>query len=294
MVTAIAGKRAEARSRYYTREEAKRVGWNLDHPSGGGQLLEEQELVDYFPSLKECLGLDRPDFGILTPDGLLSAIVECKNDYRELQAALDEAVEYAKAINTNSAFNVRVAIGVAGTPDKLVRTRVLFRLNNGKWKPLESHRYALTQLPTVDELETALRRGDGTTDVELPNEREFFDAAIKISRILRLAKIEESARPRVIGAIILALYHDEAFSTRPDQVLEQINLQIDAAVDDLKEVPPKSRAFLAQTLKLSSEADHLREVVDDVIHQLERLNVRSIMRSGVDFLGKFYALLKPS
>lgn len=179
--------------------------------------MEEQEVVDYFPALKKTLGLDRPDFALLSKDGLLSAVVECKNDYRELDIAVEQSKTYAESINKQRSYDVRIAVGAAGTPDRLVRTRVLYRLDDGEWVPLKSHGYALTQLPTADELQTAIDRNNGTTDVELPTEHEFFDAAIKINRILRLAKIEESSRPRTIGSIILALYHED-FNTRPGTV----------------------------------------------------------------------------
>lgn len=287
MPIVVAQKRAESRARYYTRDEAQRLGWNVRHPSNGGNFLEEQEIVDFFAPLRPALAGGRPDFGIVTPDGLLSAIVECKNEYRDLDTAVAEAIEYAGAMNRIPGFSIRCAVGIAGTPDSLVRTRVVFRLDDDRWVPLTSHEYALTQLPTPDELAIALERRNGTTDVELPSEKEFFDAAIKISNILRLAKIEESARPKAIGAIIVALYHDD-FSTRPDQVLEQINIQVQAAVDGFTGIPADRRRFLIQTLSLSTEAHPLRAAIDDVVHQLERLNVRSILRSGVDFLGKFY------
>ena len=53
-------------------------------------------------------------------------------------------------------------------------------------------------------------------------------------------------------------------------------------------MPQDRHNFLAQTLALSTEAQGLRSGVEEIVHQLERLNVRSIMRSGVDFLGQFY------
>ena len=56
----VANKRAEMRSRYFTREEAGRLGWNVEHPARGGHFLEEQEVVDYFPALSSALGRDRP------------------------------------------------------------------------------------------------------------------------------------------------------------------------------------------------------------------------------------------
>ena len=283
MVTAQ--KRAEARTRYYTREESARLGWDVRHPARGGTFLEEQEIVDFFPELSEALGKKKPDFANLL-SGQLSAVIECKNDWQETSRAIGEAQEYADVISEVKGYDVRLAVGVAGTPDKRVRVKCSFR-RNGNWVDLESHGYPLSQLPTPAEVQIALTNGDGTTDVQLPDEREFFSAATNISRMLRLAKIEEAIRPKVIGAIILALYRGD-FAMDPDVVIENINTNIRAAIDGFQDVPTKRRGFLAQTLELSTEADRLRPKVQDVVHQLERLNVRSIMRSGVDFLGQFY------
>ena len=71
------------------------------------------------------------------------------------------------------------------------------------------------------------------------DEREFFSAAINISRILRLAKIEEAIRPKVIGAIILALYHGE-FSMAPDVVIENINTKRPCGYLQIQEYAPRS------------------------------------------------------
>ncbi len=120
MVTAQ--KRAEARTRYYTREEAGRLGWNVQHPMRGGDFLEEQEIVDYFPDLSTALGRERPDFVTLL-DGKLSTVIECKNDWHDTDKAVKEAQDYADIINAANGYNARIAIGVAGTPDKRVQGR---------------------------------------------------------------------------------------------------------------------------------------------------------------------------
>lgn len=280
-----AQKRAEARTRYYTREEAGRLGWNVQHPMRGGDFLEEQEIVDYFPDLSSALGRERPDFVTLL-GGKLSTIIECKNDWRDTDKAVKEAQEYADIISAANGYNARLAIGVAGTPDKRVQVRCSYK-HGRRWVDLVSHGYPLTQLPAPAEVGTALENNNGTTDVQLPDEREFFVAAIAISRILRLAKIEDAVRPKVLGAIILALYHGE-FGMDPDVAIENINTHVRAAMRGFADVPQDRVDFLADTLVLSTEAHGLRPKIGDIVHQLERLNIRSIMRSGVDFLGQFY------
>ena len=82
-------KRAESRARYYLREQAKKRGWKISHPSKGGEILEEQEIVDYFKDIG--LGLERPDF-LLVKSGLPTVVIEAKNTSEKIQQAIDEAV----------------------------------------------------------------------------------------------------------------------------------------------------------------------------------------------------------
>ena len=111
---------------------------------------------------------------------------------------------------------------------------------------------------------------DGTTDVDLPDEREFFDAAIQISNLLRLAKIEESRRPVVMGAIILALWEGD-FLLSPNTVLKQVNLNVEAALVRFGDVADIRRRQLADALRLGPEAEGLTDRMERVINQLERL-----------------------
>lgn len=283
----LARKRAESRARYYTRDEARRLGWMTAHPSAGGKFLEEQEIVDYFPMLRPLLGAEKPDFAVLDEANQLKMVIECKNDFEKIDRALEESKQYAETITKANGFDVRIAVGVAGTPDRRVQVQCAFRKNDGSWVALKSHSYELTQLPTLLELQIAVEKKDGTTDVELPDEREFFDAAVNISNILRRAKIIESDRPKVIGSIILALYQGH-FSLHPEAVIEAINANVKAAVYAFADMPERNRELLATSLVLSTETRALRPQVPGIVQQLERLNVRSIMRSGVDFLGQFY------
>ncbi len=210
-------KRAEARTRYYCREESKRLGWDVRHPSKGGSFLEEQEVVDHFPELKECLGLDKPDFLVLH-DGVPSLVIETKSKFEDINRAIDEAIGYSNAIS--KVYPVRLAVGIAGTPDTAIQVRVLYKKRS--WIALTSNGYQLTQIPTPEELQTALNNNDATTDVRLPDFSEFYEAALSISRMLRSARIEEVLRPKVVGAIVLALYQGD-FSTESDVVLARVS-----------------------------------------------------------------------
>jgi type I restriction enzyme M protein len=276
-------RRTEARTRYYCRDEAKRLGWNPAHPKKGGAFLEENEVVQHFAALGKVLGKERPDFLVLR-GAKLAMVIETKADFKDIDTAIDEAVYYADKIR--KVMPVRIAVGISGTADTGVQVRVRFYTGKA-WVPLASHGYPLTQIPSPDELETALENGDGTTDANLPGESEFYDAAIRISRMLRLAKVEEVDRPKVLGAMILAMYQGE-FSTDPGAAIGQINANVAAAIAKCQDVPADRRTALVSTLSLPADSAPLAAAIQPLVQQLERLNVRSIMRSSVDFLGQFY------
>lgn len=151
----LAQKRAEARTRYYTRSEADRIGWNVRHPTGGGGFLEEQEIVDFFPALASVLGKRKPDFAALR-NGHIQTVIECKSSWSNIDVAVAEAQDYADTISKVKGHDVRLAVGVAGTPDRRVHVKCYFRADGG-WTELTSHGYPLTQLPTPDEVDLAGR-----------------------------------------------------------------------------------------------------------------------------------------
>ena len=61
-----------------------------------------------------------------------------------------------------------------------------------------------------------------------------------------------------------------------------------AAIDSFSDIRDQQRRQLAEALTLGTDAQGLRDRIEAIVSQLERLNIRSIMRSGVDFLGQFY------
>jgi hypothetical protein len=121
----------------------------------------------------------------------------------------------------------------------------------------------------------------------VPSPAEFTGAAIEISRILRDAKVEASLRPRVIGAIILAMYEGEI--APHEDALAAINRLVEGAIGRAAHLPAGHQETLLETLRLSgADFARLSPVLRRVEAALKRLNMRSVLRSGTDFLGLFY------
>lgn len=276
------GTRAESRARYFIRDEAGRRGWSLLHPARGGDCLEENEIVAHLSDIG--LGKERPDF-LFALAGQPAVVVEAKNKAGKVEVALQEAIDYATTINKTGRYSVRLAVGAAGEEDTgfVVLVRMLV---GGTWKPLLAHGYEITNIPARREAELALAASDGTTMVSLPSQAEFIDAAVELSVILRLAKVEAPLRPRVIGALVLAMYEatDGNVDTVPATALGSINALVKRAVQQPTDIGGAKKKALVEALALTGgDFARLSPFVGRVVALLRRLNVRSVMHTDADF-----------
>jgi len=277
-------KRSESRARYFIREQAQKRAWKIAHPSKGGDCLEEQEIVDYFKDIG--LGLDRPDF-VFAVSGLPCVVIEAKNSADKIDDAIKEAIQYAETINQNSKYKIKIAVGAAGEETQGFVVDVRF-LKGDKWVPLKSKGYEITTIPSRREVDTALAANDATTEVEVPSVVEFIDAAIELSKILRLAKVEAPLRPKVIGALTLAMYQGD-INKKEDQALKSINKLLSQAIDDSVDLIPEKKQRLSEALKLLGADYHrLSPHIAKIVHLLRGLNIRSVLQTDTDFLGLFY------
>lgn len=277
-------KRAESRSRYYIREQAKKRGWNISHPSRGGEILEEQEIEDYFQDIG--LDLKRPDF-IILKSGIPVMVIEAKNSSDKIDVAISEAIEYADRINANSKYLIKFAIGAAGEENHGFALEVRY-LKGNEWKPLISKGYEISTIPTRHEVDIALLADDATTEVEVPDVSEFIDAAIELSRVLRTAKVEAPLRPKVIGALSLAMYQGN-IDLREGQALNSINTLISEAIAESVDLSDEKKPILEDSLRLiGADYGRLNPHIARIVNLLQSLNIRAVLQTDTDFLGLFY------
>jgi len=278
------GKRAESRCRYLTRNIAQTKGWNIQHPSKGGNFLEEQEITDYFGDFG--LNKDKPDF-VICKDYTPLIIVEAKNDEKKIKEAVSEAIEYANSINKYGKFFVKIIVGVAGEEDNgyIFETRYL---DKDEWVPLTSRGFALTSFPSVFEIENAISSNNGTTEVSVPKTSDYIETAIELSKILRSAKIEPSLRPKVLGAVITALYQGEIELGNKNE-LDSINLLVEEAIKSTDHFSEDKKKQLIEALKLpNADYSRLAPKMGKIVFILKNLNIKSILQTDTDFLGLLY------
>jgi type I restriction enzyme M protein len=277
-------KRAESRARYYIREEAGKRGWRVAHIARGGDCLEENEILTQFPDIG--LGLERPDF-VLCMDGDPAVVVEAKNEADKLQQAVEQAIGYADTINATGRYAIRLAVGAAGEQDAGFMVEPRYLTPKG-WMPFTANGHALTTIPSRREVELGIAAGDATTSVSIPDNSEFVDAAIEISALLRSAKIEAPLRPKVIGAIVTAMYAG-AVDTAPGRALDSVNSLVEKAIGGAVDMPRQTKDQLIDALRLSrADFGRVAPSIRRVVSILRRLNVRIVLQSDTDFLGMFY------
>lgn len=277
-------RRAESRARYFTRKTLYSKGWNLEHPEQGGDLLEEQEAISFFPNIG--LGANRPDF-LLCINGEPVAVIETKNEYSKYRDAINEAVEYCDIINSTNRYNIKIAIGVAGEDTNGYIVKVKF-LKDGVWDVLTSRGNEVTAILSKTECIDAITADNSTLNITIPTSAEFIDAAIEMSKVLRLAKIEPSLRPKVVGAVTTALYQGE-IDVLSDDPLRDINMLLSQAITQSVHFSEEKKIRLIEAIALTGgDYDRLSPYIFRIVSILNRLNVRVVLQSDADFLGMFY------
>ncbi|HSD98718.1 MAG TPA: N-6 DNA methylase [Patescibacteria group bacterium] len=268
---------AESRSRAYTLSELKQLGWDVRHPSNGGHILEEQEAKHFDPRFDELLGKNRPDF--LIYDDAPVMVIENKNSKEKINEALREAKEYAEELSRKY-FDVRIATGVAGDAEEGVIVRNVFRTDHG-WVDITGNGYPLTQLLNSEQTEQILLNKQPYTDLKIPTEEEFYEIAETINQVLHDADVNKSDRAAYLGAIVLALKEGD-IDLRPDVIIKQINANVEAALEE------SDKRELIPIFKIKGSSEKLKTKLPLVFHNLDRLNIRALMNSGADILGKFF------
>jgi type I restriction enzyme M protein len=269
---------AEARSRAYAKSELTALGWNIKHPAKGGQVLEEQEARSFDERFYELLEKKRPDFLIYHGNEPI-IVIENKNDKKKVDEAADQAKEYADKLSKKY-FKVRVVSAVAGDDENGVVVRTFLRVKKD-WLLVKANNYPLTQLLTAEQYAQLISNNDGTLDLKIPTESEFYRIAEKINDVLNEAKVNKNDRAIYLGTIILAMKMGDITSD-PNIILSQINSYVDVALKSY------NKAELIPLFKIQGNSIKLKQKLPILFHNLDRLNIRALMNTGDDVLGKFF------
>ena len=272
-------KYSEQRSRRYTLDELSNLGWDIKHPSKGGNVLEEQEAKHFDPRFDELLGRDRPDFLLFHKNNPVM-IIENKDDRNKITEAINDAKDYADKLS-NKYFDVKIITGIAGNSESGVVVRNYYRAGKEEWQEIKGNGYQLTQLLNVKQLEQVILNQSATIDIQTPTEQEFYNIAEEINEILHNADVNKGDRAVYLGAILLALKEGN-IDISPNVIIQQINGNVDSALDSC------SKSELKPIIRVKGRSQELKRKLPLVFHNLDRLNIRALMNTGADILGKFF------
>ncbi len=273
----------------FIRTDLGRIGWVPKNPTRtkDGQVYTQGEcLAD--PHIKEQLGQTKPE-NIVKISETEYYVIEAKSDRASILQALREAeLDYANKINRSKHIIARIISGVAGNDvdGYLVKSKFLV---DGKFLPILSNGKELTGLVTPA-IATHLLAHNSNVIEDLPiEEKQFFQAADKINKILHNGAIPATERGKVISALLLSLVDDTQpnVNASPTVLIDEINARVNAVLQ--KKGKPEFYNHI-RIVPPTTQANHkkFKGALVKTIQELTNLNIRSAMNSGTDVLGEFY------
>ena len=280
---------SEVDAYHFIRVDLGRIGWVVKNPlrTRDGQVFTQGECLGE-PRIKEQLGQTKPE-NVVKITETDYYVIEAKADRTDISRAVNEAErDYAAKINLSRHIKARIVSGVAGNDvdGYLVKSRFLL---NGKFLPIISNGQELTGLVTPTIARFLLANNTNILE-DLPiEERQFFQAADKINKILHNGAIPATERGKVISALLLGLVDETPpnVNASPTVLIEEINARVNAVLQ--RKAKPEFYNYV-RIVPPTTQANHkkFKGALVKTIQELTNLNIRSAMNSGTDILGEFY------
>ncbi len=273
----------------FIKDNLRTLGWDTHNPErvSTGQVWTQNECLSN-GSIKDCLGLEKPENIVKITDRLLW-VVEAKRSHGELDKALSEAEYYATKLNKSRFFKVPFISGVAGNEldTFLIRTRFL---KGGKYLPVCINGVEVTGLLSLENCEQILRTNQPNLDNPPIDEKLFISRAEEINRILHLGAVNPHHRANVMAALLLSKLSSTGPNIEeksPMVLIGDINNRVKTVLANQQK--SEFEEYIRIALPASRD-NHVkfRQALVDTIQQLDLLNIRSAMNSGADWLGAFY------
>ena len=280
---------SEVHAYQFIRDELRLLGWDTRNPerADGGQVWTQNECL-HNPAIKESLGNDKPENVVKVTHNVLW-VFEAKRSPQDLDLALAEAEEYARAFDGNSTYQAKFISGVAGNDIDLFLVRTKY-FNGAEFVSVTLNGVEATGLLSQASLQTILQtQAPDIADPEI-DEQLFISKAEHINQILHLGAVNPHQRAGVMAALLLARVSETSPNLdepRPDILIRDINSRVQSILRD--QGKPEFAEYI--NIALPSTPDNhvkLRRALVDTLQELNNLNIRSAMNSGADWLGAFY------
>ena len=282
-------KATEVDAYIFIKENLRALNWDTRNPQKvpGGQVYTQNECLSNI-EIKRLFGLERPENIVKVTEKSLW-VIEAKRSHADLAKAVAEAEAYARKLNQSSLFKVPFISGVAGNQHDtfLVQTRYL---KAGKYVPVSINGIDMTGLLSPENCAYVLDSDNPNIDNPPIDERLFIAKAEYINEILHLGAVNPHMRANVMAALLLSKLSSTGPNIEeesPSILIEDINNRVRNVLKSQKK--PEFEEYIRIPLPASSD-NHLkfRQALVDTIQQLDLLNIKSAMNSGVDWLGAFY------
>jgi type I restriction-modification system DNA methylase subunit len=271
----------------FIHEDLKERGWDTRNPSRhpGGRVWTQNEcLTD--TRLRACLGTNRPENVVKITESVLW-VIEAKPEHRQIDRAVEQAIEYAEKVTSGKQFEALFISGVAGNPTDSYVVQTHFRVGR-TFRPITLNGKSVTSLISPEIARTVLESGPDIKDVPI-DEALFVSKAERINQYLHLGAINKNSRARVMAALLLAIIEDPQpnIDAAPSVLINDINGR---ARRVLKRESKENFFKYIEIALPPTEDNHakFKTALVRTIQELNNLNIRSAMNSGTDVLGKFY------
>lgn len=272
----------------FIKENLKELGWDIRNPerSTKGQVYTQNECLSH-PEIYKFLIKDRPENIVKISDSIFW-VIEAKKEHKQLHKALDEAIDYADRINQSKNIKAKIISGVAGNQSDsyLIRTKFF---NGKKYIPITINEREITGLLTPSQASLVLENNDpNIADVQV-DKKLFISKAEEINEILHLGAVNPHQRASVMAALLLSMLDDTSpnIDEAPSVLVKAINARVERILRNQGkyEFLDYIRLILPKT-----EDNHAKFkcAIVSTLQELNNLNIRSAMNSGVDVLGEFY------
>jgi len=282
------GESTEVDAYAWINENLKLLGWDTRSPIRypTGQVYTQNEALGN-PEIAKFLHRDKPENIIKITEKFLW-VVEAKKDHKDLGTAISEAEDYAKCINDSKILKVKMITGVAGNRHDSYIMESRF-LKDKEWIPVKINKKEISGFLTPDQAKNIVTSDDPNIDDVQIDEKLFVQKAKEINEILHLGAVNPHDRASVMAALLLSMIDDTQpnIDAAPSVLVKEINARVERILN--KQHKPEFKDYIELTLP-ATEDNHikLRNAIVATIQELNTLNIRSAMNSGVDVLGKFY------
>ncbi|MEK4633379.1 N-6 DNA methylase [Bacillus velezensis] len=284
----MSGSVSEYTSYIYIKNELAALGWVTKNPNrnADGQVYTQQECLGN-PEIKKQLVNLKPEYVVKISEDEFY-VIEAKAKIDDIDKAFNEAIDYAKKINTNDIICAPIISGVAGNDDDGYLVKSAF-YENGEFKEINYHGKEITSLVSPGIAEELIENDVAAIKELEINEKHLLKTAEEINEILHLGSINKDERASVMATLLLSLIDETKpnYNASPTIFVKDVNSRAEEVL-----IQHNKRDFFKHIqIKLPSKAEgqqKYKKALVATIFKLMKINIKAAMSSGTDILGKFY------